>query len=121
VKGPNTYGGLAVLNLSGSTFQIQGHTLDSAVPNFRGALDLKSRFKHWVENLDLESHCAMKELAEERGLLLLVMPTNCTGKMRVEVYQILRNWLTEMHVPCPESSQLPMKIIELSEVVQEPV
>ncbi len=120
VKGP-TEGGVAILNLSGGSFQVQGHVLESAIPHIRGCLDLKSRFKHWIEHLDLNSHCAMKELAEDKGVLLLVLPMNYNDKLRSEVFHVLRSWLTEMHVPCPEHSNLPMKVIEISALVREPV
>ena len=121
LKGSVTYGGLAVLNLSGRQFVIQGLEVESAVSEARGTLDLKVRVVQYIEHLDIETHCSMKELAENRGLLLLINPHNCTERMRTEVHQELSNWIHEMNLPCPAKRRTPLTIIELSEMIQTQV
>lgn len=121
LKGSVTYGGLAVLNLSGRQFVIHGREVESAVSEARGILDLKVRLVQYIEHLDIETHCSMKELAESRGLLLLIMPMNCTERMRIEVHQVLSDWIHQMNVPCPDKRRTPLTVIELTEMVQTSV
>lgn len=68
-----------------------------------------------IQRLDVCLHVDMKELAERRGTLVLLLPSNSTLQMRVEVARVIDLWLTRLKV-VRSGEPRPITILELNEL-----
>lgn len=108
---------VAVINLSSRVHQLDEKR--ALPPPFEDVpeshVQIRRTLIEVIQRLEVPLHVDMKELAESRGTVVLLLPSNATPQMRSEAARVIDLWLIRLKV-VRSGDPRPINILELSEL-----
>jgi hypothetical protein len=108
---------VGVINLSSRVHQLDEKR--ALPPSFEDApednVQIRRMLINIIQRLDVSLHVDMKELAEGRGTLVLLLPSNATVQMRREAARVIDLWLIRLRA-VRSGDRRPIHILELNEL-----